>query len=417
VKRRDFLFGAAATGATTTAWAAPGAADITGGRGGRIIRVTTLRADGPGSFIEAVKAKGARIIVFEVGGVIDLGMESVRINAGDVTIAGQTAPSLVTFVRGGIAIHADNVVVQHVAVRPGEAGQAKKSGWECDGIYAYGAAGLEVANCSITWATDEGLSASGKRFGADDKPTASVAEWRAFTSRNIRFVRNIVAEGLSNSTHAKGEHSKGTLIHDNVRDVVIADSLYAHNRERNVLFKGGSQGEMRGCVVYNAGKRFAHYNLHANEWAGHPFVTGDVRVLGNVFLGGPSTERQATAFGLGGDGGLNLDIADNMALKADGSAMEMMGRFGDGTPVLTLQPHVYVNRTAELRGHMADVLATCGARPEMRDPIDARIVADVEAGTGRIIDSEREAGGYPVRAETRAAFVEREWDLERMEPR
>jgi hypothetical protein len=34
--------------------------------------------------------------------------------------------------------------------------------------------------------------------------------------------------------------------------------------------------------------------------------------------------------------GLNLDIADNMALKADGSAMEMMGRFGDLAPVLTL---------------------------------------------------------------------------------
>jgi hypothetical protein len=63
---------------------------------------------------------------------------------------------------------------------------------------------------------------------------------------------------------------------------------------------------------------------------------------------------------------------------------------------------------------MGEVLATCGARPEMRDPIDARIVADVKAGTGRIIDSESEVGGYPVRPETRAGFVEGEWDLERM---
>ena len=80
--------------------------------------------------------------------------------------------------------------------------------------------------------------------------------------------------------------------------------------------------------------------------------------------------------------GLDLDIADNMALKADGSAMEMMERFGDIAPVLTLPAYACVNRTRDLRAHMAEVLATCGARPEIRDPIDARIVADVKAGTG-----------------------------------
>jgi hypothetical protein len=81
--------------------------------------------------------------------------------------------------------------------------------------------------------------------------------------------------------------------------------------------------------------------------------------------------------------GLNLDIADNMALKAHGSAMEMMGRFDDLAPVLTLPAYACVDCTRELRVHMAEVLAICGARPEIRDPIDARIVADVKAGTGR----------------------------------
>lgn len=409
IARRGFLVGASALALVRPAWA-QGAAEITGGSGGRIIRVTTLKPDGPGSFLEAMKAKGKRIVVFEVGGVIDLGRETVKIGEGDITVAGQTAPSLVTFIRGGIAVQANNVVIQHIAVRPGEAGQAKGSGWECDGIYAYGAQGVEVSNCSITWATDEGLSASGKRFGADDA-AASVADWRAYTSRNIRFVRNIVAEGLSNSTHSKGEHSKGTLIHDNVTEALIADSLYAHNRERNVLFKGGAQGEMRGNVVYNAGKRFAHYNLHKGEWGDRKFETGNLVVTRNVFLGGPSSDRQAAAFMLGGDGPLRLNIRDNLALRADGSAMEMTGRFGAGAPLLTLQAHAYVDRTAELRGRMGEVLATCGARPEMRDPVDARIVEDVRKGTGRIIDSEQDVGGYPVRPETRAAFVEAEWDL------
>ena len=48
------------------------AAHTPGGRGGKIVRVTTLAADGPGSFKEAVSTKGPRIVVFEVGGVIDL---------------------------------------------------------------------------------------------------------------------------------------------------------------------------------------------------------------------------------------------------------------------------------------------------------------------------------------------------------
>ncbi len=408
MNRRFFLLASAAL-VGAPAWAVPVAGTITGGYGGRIVRVTTLKPDGPGSITEAVKAKGPRIVVFEVGGVIDLAMETLDIKSGDITLAGQTAPSLVTFIRGGIAIRADNVIIQNIAVRPGEAGQAKTSGWECDGIYAYGAARVEVSNCSITWATDEGLSASGKRFEG-----ANVDEWRANTSHTIMFRNNIVAEGLSHSTHSKGEHSKGTLIHDNVRDATIVDSLYAHNRERNVLFKGGTQGLMLGNVVYNAGKRFAHYNLHANEWAGHEFVAGDVRVARNMFLGGPSTDAKAMAFGLGGDGALTLDIEDNIARKADGSPMEMTGRFGKATPLLTLKAHMFVEREAELRANMTRVLETCGAWAWARDPIDARIVEDVRKGTGRIIDSENEMGGYPMRPETRAAFVEAEWHLASM---
>ncbi|MFM8338200.1 MAG: pectate lyase, partial [Opitutaceae bacterium] len=44
------------------------AANTPGGRGGRIIRVTTLAAEGPGSLSEALATRGPRIVVFEVGG-------------------------------------------------------------------------------------------------------------------------------------------------------------------------------------------------------------------------------------------------------------------------------------------------------------------------------------------------------------
>ena len=398
---------------------APASTYPTGGKGGRIIRVTTLKADGPGSITEAVKAKDPRIIVFEVGGVIDLNRTTLRISGGDLTIAGQTAPSPgITLIRGGIEIsqNARNVAISHIAVRPGEAGAAKMSGWECDGIYAYGASDILVRNCSITWATDEGLSASGKRFGKDDK-AATLEEWRAFTSHDIFFLNNIVAEGLSNSTHSKGEHSKGTLIHDNVRNVVVADSLYAHNMERNILFKGGAQGVMTGNVAYNPGRRFAHYNLHEGEWGTHPFQVGNVSIAKNVFLAGPSTDRKAAAFMLGGDGDLELDMRENWAVAASGEPLALTGRFGSGKAQLVQKPQRWPDLMPKNVATTVTrtVLGSCGARPWDRDPIDARIVADVRNGRGKIIDSEQEVGGYPARPETRASFVEADWSLDTME--
>lgn len=425
IARRAFLTGSALLGAAAlapsgfapSAFAPSAFAEApklpAGGHGGRILRVTTLKPDGPGSIGEAIRSEGARTVVFEVAGVIDLGRSTLRIAKGDITLAGQTAPAPgVTLIRGGIEIAQGcrNVVISHLAVRPGEAGAAKGSGWECDGIYAYGASDILVRNCSITWATDEGLSASGKRFGADNAG-ASVADWRAATSHNIYFLNNIVAEGLSNATHSKGEHSKGTLIHDNVRNVLVAESLYAHNMERNILFKGGAQGEMTRCVVYNPGKRFAHYNLHDSEWQGHAFETGDVAVTSNIFIAGPSTDPKAAAFMLGGEGDLRLAMANNVLRGVGGGAPAAYGVFGSKKARLIEAPApVTVGPVPELSA----ILAACGARPWDRDAIDARIIADVRNGTGRIIDSEADVGGYPVRPETRAAFREAEWDLATM---
>jgi pectate lyase len=62
----------------------------TGGRGGKIMIVSNLNDDGPGSFREATEAKGKRIVVFSVSGTIHL-EKKLSIKA-DITIAGQTAP-------------------------------------------------------------------------------------------------------------------------------------------------------------------------------------------------------------------------------------------------------------------------------------------------------------------------------------
>ena len=113
----------------------------------------------PGSFAEAVNAKGPRIVVFEVGGVIDLGVTTLRISEPHLTIAGQTAPAPgITLIRGGIDIATHDVIVRHIRVRPGDAGQPRRSGVDFDAISTVRAHNVIVDHCSLTWGTDEGLS-------------------------------------------------------------------------------------------------------------------------------------------------------------------------------------------------------------------------------------------------------------------
>jgi hypothetical protein len=433
VSRRTALLGAAALGVSPFASAQsprggalafPGAVGFArttpGGRGGAILRVTTLAPEGPGSLAAALAERGPRIIVFEVGGVIDLNLKTLTAREPFVTIAGQTAPSPgVTLIRGGLRIRTHDVVIRHLMVRPGDAGQPKQSGWEVDGIVAEGgdAHDIIVDQCSLSWATDENLSASGPRFTGEG---VDPSVWRTGTAHCITFSRNIIAEGLSNATHAKGEHSKGSLVHDNVQDVAIVGNLYMSNMERNPLFKGGASGVIVNNLIYNAGKRFTHYNLHASEWGDYPRQAGQLAIVGNEYRAGPSTPAEAVAFGFGGQGELTLFMADNLATP-QARAFALSGRFGkDPVGVLTLPtaaPLWPEGLVAAPAHSVAAAIANAGARPWDRDAIDARLLTQLAAGAGRIIDSQEEVGGYPRLAQTRAPFRPEAWDLASMEPK
>ena len=63
------------------------------------------------------------------------------------------------------------------------------------------------------------------------------------------------------------------------------------------------------------------------------------------------------------------------------------------------------------------VLARAGARPWDRDAIDRRIVEQARDGSGRVINSETDVGGYPDYPATRGMFNSEEWNLETMERR
>lgn len=388
-----------------------------GGEGGRIIRVTTLAKDGPGSLKAAIEAKGKRIVVFEVGGVIDLERSSLSIDEPFLTIAGQTAPSPgITLIRGGIDLKGHDVKISHIRVMTGVDGQPKLSGWEADALSTVAAYNVVVEHCSFLWAIDENMSTSGPRFEGKN-----VKEWRKATSHDILFRENIAAEGLADASHPKGEHSKGSLIHDNATGITLYRNLYAHNVERSPLVKGGAQVLMVNNLIYDPGNRGVHYNLMNLEWRGHEYVTGEISAIGNVMRAGHSTVKDLPFLMLGGDGDLAWYSKDNINVDLWGNPAPMTGRYGV-TKARLLEKESSMASLKGLKVIDADeletsLLATVGARPWDRAPDDVRVLFFVAEGRGEIIDDEKQVGGYPHPAPTAATFVEKDWDLDTMEPR
>lgn len=371
-----------------------------GGLEGRILRVTNLDAEGPGSLHAALEAQGPRLVVFEVGGVIDLEQNTLIIKDPFVTIAGQTAPSPgITLIQGSILITTHDVLVQHIRVRPGDAGQPRRSGWEPDGISTSGAEAYNIVidHCSITWAVDENLSASGPQH-----------EGRAGTSHAVTFSNNIVAEALDDASHAEGRHSKGTLIHDHVTQVAIVGNLYAHNDDRNPYFKADATGVIVNNVIYNPGEVAISLDYDPQEYEGQAEEPKPARVsvVGNVLLYGRDTPFYlALVAGVG-----EVYLEDNTPLKRNGRQAALAHNeltIADTKPIWV--EGVDVLPAEEVLGH---VLHNAGARPWDRDAIDARIVQSVRDGTGRIIDSQDDVGGYPEATMTYRALDIPQTDIE-----
>ncbi len=395
------------------------AAKTPGGRGGQVVKVVNLNGEGPGSFRAALAVKGPKIIVFEVGGVIDLNRKTLKCEEPFCTIAGQTAPSPgITFIKGGMDVLTHDVIVQHIRVRPGNADQAWMSGWDEDSISTTSASNLIVDHCSLTWATDENLSASGPRFTG-----TTPAEWRAGTSHDITYSNNLIGESLAYASHAKGEHSKGSLIHDNITNILICNNLYAHNMERSPLFKGGVHGVIVNNLIYNPGPRAIHYNLAPEEWLDHEWAVGKMSVVGNVLRAGPSTPQDKLAFMMiGGAGDVEYHGRDNIAVDQIGRPLPMFGSYTTA-PAKIIQksrPPTWHDsiKPVPARDLQVKLLAEVGARPWDRDQRDLLLIAEVAEGRGEIIDNEKEVGGYPRVVEaTRRAFDEGQWDMRFMTPK
>ena len=380
---------------TDNAYDWQGYTNTRGGNDGEVVRVTNLNNSGPGSFREAVaEVDGPRLVVFDVGGVIDLEEDRISIHNPFLTVAGQTAPSPgITLIKGDIHIRTHDVIIEHIAIRPGDAGHSKGSGWSPDGITTDRGQDVIIRNCSITWAIDEGLTASGPR-----DPT---------TSRRVSFINNIIAEGLDDSSHPKGPHSKGSLIHDYVKDIAIIGNLYAHNWDRNPEFKEHNIGVIVNNVIYNPGVRAMNVRHSSGSSASDNPENSQLSVVGNLLQWGPNTGKtdtdpnsetvrtvrllRASSNDDGGEGDAFLD--DNIAFNRDGGDVDIVN---SGVNILDQKPTWPEGLIALPAADVKDyVLKTVGARPWDRSEIDQRIIQSVLNESGRVIDSQDEVGGYP----------------------
>ncbi|AUX42684.1 pectate lyase [Sorangium cellulosum] len=366
-----------------------------------ILKVTNLDADGPGSLREALETPGPRIVVFEVGGIIDLNRARLNITEPFVTIAGQTAPSPgITLIRGGMRILTHDVRIQHLRFRMGDAGAAPASGFEpdvtTDGPSAYN---IVIDHCSVAWGVDENLSVSGPRF---DGPEG--------TSRRVTLSNNIIAEGLLESIHEKGSHSMGTLVHDHCTDVTVVGNLYAHNNERNPWYKGFATGAIVNNVVYNPGRWAMRLGPVLREWesSGVTPESPRVSVVGNYMRHGVDTMPGLPMVGTNSRGSAYLE--DNIAVDARGEAVPIAS---PDIVVLAEKPVWPDGLVALPAASVVDhVLAHAGARPSDRDEVDLRIVADFVSGGGMFVNSQDEVGGYPTAEPTSRPLVVPTEDIE-----
>jgi hypothetical protein len=350
-----------------------------GGRGGRVDYVANLDDSGPGSLRAAAEADGPRLAVFRVGGVIAL-KSPIVIQHPYLTIDGAAAPGPgIMLQRHGIEVHTHDVVLRQFRIRIGD--QDVRTGVR---NIRYAAGDGEYAlyfteaswNCiadhlSLSWSTNKILS------------TTKMSDL-------ITIQWCILSESLNLDGHGYASITGGNR-------VTWHHNLFAHNFSRNVRFQGAVDADFRNNVIYDWGEKSAYGEFDRLNY------------VGNYLKPGPSTTQRPLLFHDGFEfvtpGSLFLAgniIAGNPKATADnwkGTAF-----FFDRKTLAASNPFpapaISIEPAAIAYEH---VLAQAGAILPLRDAVDQRIVREVRAGSGQIIQSVAEAGGWPPFLSTRAS--------------
>ncbi len=346
----------------------------TGGRGGFIYKVTNLNDSGEGSLRKGILKKGARIIVFDVSGTIEL-QSKLDINKGDLSILGQTAPCGGITLKGyPVTIKSNNVIVRYLRFRMGDINAI-----EGDALGCRDTENVIIDHCSISWGTDENAS--------------------FYNNKNFTFQWNIVSEALNRSVHKKGAHGYGGIWGG--VNASFHHNLIANNNSRNPRFSGSKTTEnsenefvdFRNNVIYNWGEN----SIYGGE-------KGTYNIVNNYFKSGPATTSSKLdrivspsepygKFYVDGNYVYNYeDITEN---NWDGGVQ------CNNPELAKLETSIDISNnisTSNAETAFDKVLKNSGASYS-RDKVDKRIVENVKKGKvsykDGIIDSQNNVGSWP----------------------
>ena len=178
-----------------------------GGRGGKVYEVTTLKSSGPGSLGEAIGASGPRTVVFRVSGTIE---GNFRINSDKITIAGQTAPGDGICIKGSLRVDANDVIIRYIRVR------ANPAVGQVDAIYGEFCKNVILDHVSASWSSDEVVS--------------------LYRNENITIQWCMITEACANED---GGHRFGGIWGNNYS--TYHHNLLAHNDSRNPRWGSGTR--------------------------------------------------------------------------------------------------------------------------------------------------------------------------------
>lgn len=325
-----------------------------------------------------------RIIIFKVGGVIPL-VDSLILRHPFVTIAGQTAlGDGITLKGNGMIIATHDVIVRGVRVRVGDQGQPAccLDGINISTYYTDSDVyNIIVDHSSISWAIDENVST----WTESEKP---------YVTRDITIQWNIISEGLHNSIHLDegasetNPHSMGAIFGQDGTNMTVHHNIFAHNWGRNPRISGIVNSEIINNLIYGWGDGAVEISPDKN-------VT---HILNNYFKADSDSRRVEIKLSdpvhpesrVYINGNLTYDPRDGRRLMS--SRIKIPGTFQFASDFLFAPSNVTIRSAEETYD---DVLGFAGVVFPVRDAVDRRIIDQIKAGTGSVIDSQNQVGAWP----------------------
>lgn len=345
----------------------------TGGRGGTVVHVTNLNDSGAGSFREAVGTSN-RIVVFDVGGTIEL--KSDVVVKGNVTVAGQTAPggSGITLKNYKLGLGGDNIVVRYISSRPGERG----TNADYDAWGGSNGGNSIVDHCSLGWANDE--------------------QWGLYSAcDNLTVQYSVIGPSNSFSYHSKGVHGFGIMF--GRTNVTWDHNLIVHNVSRNFRGKvpGTGVADFTNNVIYNWGYQTAYGTIGHVNYVGNTLKKGVSTQGGHnyVSVGDSGTAPENYLIYLTGNRFINIDnsqysnFSDNnwAGMKYGDSKNETNTRTNTAFAMNVNGVNVSsVNTVESSENAYNNVInfAGNGISTDLRTAIDKQVAYETKTGTGQL---------------------------------